>query len=154
MKGKNVIAYASRQLKPHDLIYPTHDLKLVAIVFALKIWRHYLFGEKCHMFTDHKSLKYLLSQKDLNLRQRRWMELLKDYDLVIDYHPGEANVVADALSRKPNPASFGINAHFRVTKERKLLSKLQVESSLVSRIKELQQTDPELQKIAKNLEAH
>ncbi|KAL4360823.1 hypothetical protein GQ457_04G019820 [Hibiscus cannabinus] len=92
MQGENVIAYASRQLKPHELNYPTHDLELAAIVFALKIWRHYLYGEKCHMFTDHKSLKYLLTQKDLNLRQRRWMELLKDYDLVIDYHPGKANV--------------------------------------------------------------
>ncbi|KAL4368152.1 hypothetical protein GQ457_05G014810 [Hibiscus cannabinus] len=98
MQGDNVIAYASRQLKPHELNYPTHDLELAAIVFALKIWRHYLYGEKYHMFTDHKSLKYLLTQKDLNLRQRRWMELLKDYDLVIDYHPGKANVVADALN--------------------------------------------------------
>ncbi|KAL4340738.1 hypothetical protein GQ457_08G035780 [Hibiscus cannabinus] len=92
MQGDNVIAYASRQLKPHELNYPTHDLELAAIVFALKIWRHYLYGEKCHMFIDHKSLKYLLTQKDLNLRQRRWMELLKDYDLVIDYHSGKANV--------------------------------------------------------------
>ncbi|KAL4272427.1 hypothetical protein GQ457_13G018080 [Hibiscus cannabinus] len=98
MQGENVIAYASRRLKPHELNYPTHDLELAAVVFALKIWRHYLYGEKCHMFTDHKSLKYLLTQKDLNLRQRRWMELLKDYDLVIGYHPGEANVVADALN--------------------------------------------------------
>ncbi|KAL4280562.1 hypothetical protein GQ457_03G018250 [Hibiscus cannabinus] len=97
MQGDNVVAYASRQLKPHELNYPTHDLELVAIVFAPKIWRHYLYGEKCHMFTDHKSLKYLLTQKDLNLRQRRWMDLLKDYDLLIDYHPRKANVVADAL---------------------------------------------------------
>ncbi|KAL4334328.1 hypothetical protein GQ457_07G004790 [Hibiscus cannabinus] len=97
-----MLAYASRQLKPHELNYPTHDLELAAIVFALKNWRHYLYGEKCHMFTDHKSLKYLLTQKDLNLRQRRWMELLKDYELVIDYHLGKANVVVDALSRKSN----------------------------------------------------
>ncbi|KAL4279434.1 hypothetical protein GQ457_03G019680 [Hibiscus cannabinus] len=89
MQGDNVVAYASRQLKPHELNYPTHDLELAAIVFALKIWRHYLYGEKCHMFTDHKSLKYLLTQKDLNLRQQRWMEFLKDYNLVIDYHPGK-----------------------------------------------------------------
>ncbi|KAL4340201.1 hypothetical protein GQ457_08G033160 [Hibiscus cannabinus] len=102
MQGENVVAYASRQLKPHELNYPTHDLELVAIVFALKIWRHYLYGEKCHMFTDHKSLRYLLTQKDLNLRQRRWMELLKHYDLVIDYHPGKANAVANALSQKSN----------------------------------------------------
>ncbi|KAL4340586.1 hypothetical protein GQ457_08G033180 [Hibiscus cannabinus] len=98
MQGDNVVAYASRQLKLHELNYPTHDLELAAIVFVLKIWRHYLYGEKCHMFTDHKSLKYLLTQKYLNLRQRRWIEILKDYDLVIDYHPGNANVVADALS--------------------------------------------------------
>ncbi|KAK8680625.1 hypothetical protein V6N13_109565 [Hibiscus sabdariffa] len=153
MQGDNVAAYALRQLKPHELNYPTHDLELTAIVFALKIWRHYLYGEKCHMFTDHKSLKYLLTQKDLNLRQRRWMELLKDYDLVIDYHPGKANVVADAISRKPNPASLAINAHFRLTKERKLLSELQVQSDLVSRIRELQRMDPELQKISDNLNA-
>ncbi|KAL4347159.1 hypothetical protein GQ457_17G008480 [Hibiscus cannabinus] len=118
-----------------------------------EIWRHYLYAKKCHMFTDHKSLGYLLTEKDLNLRKRRWMELLKDYDLVIDYHPGKANVVVDALSRKPNSASMAINAHIRLTKERKLLSELQVQSDLVSLIKELQQVDPELQKIAKNLEA-
>ncbi|KAK8694914.1 hypothetical protein V6N13_072458 [Hibiscus sabdariffa] len=153
MQGDNVVAYASRQLKPHELNYPTHDLELAAIMFALKIWRHYLYGEKCHMFTDHKSLKYLLTQKDLNLRQRRWIELLKDYDLVIDYHLGKANVVADALSRKPNSASLAINAHFRLTKERKLLSELQVQSDLVSRIRELQRMDPELQKISDNLDA-
>ncbi|KAA3474150.1 DNA/RNA polymerases superfamily protein [Gossypium australe] len=99
LKGK-VIAYASRQLKPYEKNYPTHDLELAAIVFALKIYRHYLFGEKCHVYEDHKSLKYLMTQKKLNLRQRRWLELLKDYELVIDYHLGKANVVADALSRK------------------------------------------------------
>ena len=94
-----MVAYASRRLKPHKENYPTHDLELTAVVFALKIWRHYLYGEKCRIFTDHKSLKYLLTQKDLNLRQRRWLELFKDYDCIIDYHPRKANVVADALSR-------------------------------------------------------
>ena len=94
------MAYASRQLKPYEQNYPTHDLELAELIFALKIWRHYLFGETCEIFTDHKSLKYLFSQKELNMRQRRWIELLKDYDCIIQYHPGKANVVADALSRK------------------------------------------------------
>jgi hypothetical protein len=80
MQDGKVVAYASRQLKVHEKNYPTHDLELAAVVFALKIWRHYLYGEKCTIFTDHKSLKYLLTQKELNLRQRRWVELLKDYD--------------------------------------------------------------------------
>ncbi|XP_063948101.1 uncharacterized protein LOC135152195 [Daucus carota subsp. sativus] len=100
MQNGKVIAYASRQLKPHEQRYPTHDLELVAIVFALKVWRHYLYGEKCEIFTDHKSLKYIFTQKELNMRQRRWLELIKDYGCTISYHPGKANVVADALSRK------------------------------------------------------
>ena len=95
-----MIAYASRQLKEYEIRYPTHDLELAAIVFALKIWRHYLYGEKCEIFTDHKSLKYIFTQKELNMRQRRWLELIKDYDCEILYHPGKANVVADALSKK------------------------------------------------------
>ena len=94
------MAYASRQLKHYEQNYPTHDLELVAVVFALKIWRHYLYGEQCEIFTDHKSLKYLFTQKELNMRQRRWLELLKGYDLTISYQHGKANVVADALSRK------------------------------------------------------
>ncbi|KAL8114684.1 hypothetical protein AgCh_021522 [Apium graveolens] len=100
MQHNKVITYASRQLKPHELKYPTHDLELAAIVFALKIWRHYLYGEKCEIYTDHKSLKYIFTQKELNMRQRRWLELIKDYDCSTNYHPGKANVVADALSRK------------------------------------------------------
>nr|XP_016451558.1 PREDICTED: uncharacterized protein LOC107776208 [Nicotiana tabacum] len=87
MQEGKVIAYASRKLKSHELNYPTHDHELAAIVFALKIWRHYLYREKCHIFTDHKSLKYLGTQKELNLRQHRWLELIKDYDCTIDYHP-------------------------------------------------------------------
>jgi hypothetical protein len=96
----HVIAYASRQLWKHELNYLTHDLELAAIVHALKIWRHYIMGTKCQVYTDHKSLKYIFTQKDLNLRQRRWLELIKDYDLEIHYHPGKANLVVDALSRK------------------------------------------------------
>ncbi|GFS37411.1 hypothetical protein Acr_00g0051850 [Actinidia rufa] len=93
-------AYASRQLRLHEKNYPTHDLELAAVVFALKIWRHYLYGVTCEVFTNHKSLKYLFTKKELNMRQRRWLELIKDYDVLIQYHLGKANVVADALSRK------------------------------------------------------
>ncbi|GJV82322.1 putative nucleotidyltransferase, ribonuclease H [Tanacetum coccineum] len=100
MQREKVIAYASRQLKPHEENYTTHDLELGAVVFALKIWRHYLYGTKCTVFTDHKSLQHILNKKELNMRQRRWLELLADYDCEIRYHPGKANVVADALSRK------------------------------------------------------
>ncbi|GJU19909.1 putative reverse transcriptase domain-containing protein [Tanacetum coccineum] len=100
MQREKVIAYASRQLKIHEKNYTTHDLELGAVVFALKIWRHYLYGTKCTVFTDHKSLQHILNQKELNMRQRRWLELLSDYDCEIRYHPGKANVVADALSRK------------------------------------------------------
>ncbi|GJW01356.1 putative reverse transcriptase domain-containing protein [Tanacetum coccineum] len=100
MQNEKVIAYASPQLKIHEKNYTSHDLELGAVVFALKIWRHYLYGTKCTLFTDHKSLQHILDQKELNMRQRRWLELLSDYDCEIYYHPGKANVVVDALSRK------------------------------------------------------
>ncbi|GKC77788.1 putative nucleotidyltransferase, ribonuclease H [Tanacetum coccineum] len=100
MQRGKVIAYASRQLKIHENNYTTHDLELGAVVFALKIWRHYLYGTKSVIYTDHKSLQHIFSQKELNMRQRRWIELFSDYDCEIRYHLGKANVVADALSRK------------------------------------------------------
>jgi len=100
MQREKVIAYASRQLKVHEKNYTTHDLELGAMVFALKIWRHYLYGTRCTIFTDHKSLQHIFNQKELNMRQRRWVELLNDYDCEMKYHPGKANVVANALSRK------------------------------------------------------
>ncbi|GJY69391.1 hypothetical protein Tco_0472373 [Tanacetum coccineum] len=100
MQREKVIAYASRQLKPHEENYTTHDLELGAVVFALKIWRHYLYGTKCTVFTDHKSLQHILLQKELNMRQRRRLELLANYDCEIFYQPGKANVVVAALSRK------------------------------------------------------
>ncbi|GJU25200.1 putative reverse transcriptase domain-containing protein [Tanacetum coccineum] len=100
MQRGKVIAYASRQLKIHEENYTTHDLELGAVVFALKIWRHYLYGTKSVIYTDHKSLQHIFSQKELNMRQRHWIELFSDYDCKIRYHPGKANVVADALSRK------------------------------------------------------
>ncbi|WVZ97104.1 hypothetical protein U9M48_042662 [Paspalum notatum var. saurae] len=100
MQEGGVVAYTSRQLRKHEANYPTHDLELAAVVHALKIWRHYLLGNTCDIYTDHKSLKYILTQPELNMRQRLWLELIKDYDLEIHYHPGKANVVADALSRR------------------------------------------------------
>ncbi|GJR20066.1 putative reverse transcriptase domain-containing protein [Tanacetum coccineum] len=100
MQNEKVIAYASRQLKIHEKNYTTHDLELGAVVFALKIWRHYLYGTKCMVFIDHKRLQHILDQKELNMRQCRWLELLSDYDCEIRYHPRKANVVVDALSRK------------------------------------------------------
>ncbi|GJV84858.1 putative reverse transcriptase domain-containing protein [Tanacetum coccineum] len=100
MQNEKVIAYASRQLKIHRKNYTTYDLELGAVVFALKIWRHYLYGTKCTVFTDHKSLEHILDQNELNIRQCRWLELLSDCDCEIRYHPRKVNVVADALSRK------------------------------------------------------
>ena len=106
MLARKVIAYESRRLKDYEQRYPTHDLELAAVVFALKLWRHYLYGEKCEIYTDHKSLKYFFTQKDLNMRQRHWLKLVKDYDCDILYHPGKANVVADVLSRRGSGQLF------------------------------------------------
>ena len=100
MQSERVVAYGSRQLKNHELNYPTHDLELAVIVFALKIWRHYLYGEEFEVFSYHKSLRYIFTQRDLNMRQRGGMEYLEDYDFTLHYHPGKANVVANALNRK------------------------------------------------------
>jgi hypothetical protein len=100
MQEGRMIAYSSHQLRPHEEHYPTHDLELAAMVHALRTWRHYLLGNVAHIFPDHKSLKYFFTQADLNMRQRRWLELIKDYDLEIHYHLGKANMVIDALSRK------------------------------------------------------
>ena len=100
MQSRRVVAYGSRQLKNYQQNCPTHDMELVAIVFALKIWRHYLYGKKFEVYSYHKSLKYIFTQQDLNMRQRRWMEFLKDYDFTLHYHSSKTNVVADALNRK------------------------------------------------------
>ncbi|GKA69510.1 putative reverse transcriptase domain-containing protein [Tanacetum coccineum] len=115
MQREKVIAYASQQLKPHEENYTTHDLELGAVVFALKIWRHYLYGTKCTVFTDHKSFQHILHRKELNMRQRRWLELLADYDYEIHYRPGKENVVADALSR---------NERFKTLRDRALVMTL------------------------------
>lgn len=100
MQECRVIAYASRQLRPHKENYPVHDLELAAVIYAFKLWRHYLLGNRCEIYTDHQSLKYLFTQPDLNLRQQRWLETITDNDCGISYTPCKANVMADALSRK------------------------------------------------------
>ncbi|KAK4395954.1 hypothetical protein Sango_1749700 [Sesamum angolense] len=160
MQHGKVIAYASRQLRPHEMNYLTHDLELAAIVHALKIWRHYLYGETFQIFTDHKSLKYIPTQKELNLRQRRWIELLKDYDCTTDYHIRKANIVADALSRKTVDylASMicynvehlitlrAMDVHFSFGGDM-LLATMQVKPSLKDKIRDAQEKDPHLQKV-------
>jgi hypothetical protein len=121
MQEGHVIAYSSCQLHPHEEHYPTHDLELVAVVHALRSWRHYLLGNVSHIFTDHKILKYFFTKGDLNMQQRRWLELMKDYDLEIHFHSGKANVVADALSHKdhcnylPVVSSSGEESSIRIT---------------------------------------
>ena len=146
MQDGKVVAYASKQLKTHEQNYPTHDLELVAVVFALKIWRHYLYGENCKNFTDHKSQKYFLTQKDLNLRQRRWLELFKDYDCVIDYYPRKANVVADALSRQMISALSLKDCDWRFDSDGALLAQLRVIPDLKQMIIDAQKNDEEMQK--------
>ncbi|XP_020553067.1 uncharacterized protein LOC110012712 [Sesamum indicum] len=160
MQHGRVIAYASKQLRPHEMNYLTHDLELTAIVHALKIWRHYLYGETFQIFTDHKSLKYIPTQKELNLRQRRWIELLKDYDCTIDYHPEKANIVVDALSRNTVDqlasmicynieyltALRAMDVHFSIGGDI-LLATIQVKPSLKDKIKDAQARDPNLQKM-------
>ena len=147
MQDGKLVAYASRQLKPHEQNYPTHDLELAVVVFALKIWRHYLYGEKCRIFTDHKSLKYLLTQKDLNLRQLWWLDLFKDYDCIIDYHPRKANVVADALSRTMISALSLKDYDWRFDSEGALLAQLRVIPDLKQMIVFSQKDDAKLQEI-------
>ncbi|KAL8146727.1 hypothetical protein AgCh_004464 [Apium graveolens] len=129
MQHGNVISYASRQLKLHEVNYPTHDLELAAVIFALKIWRYYLYGDKCEIFTDHKSLKYIFTQKELNMRQRQWIELLKDYDVSIQYHPGKANKNTVGM-----------------------VTSLHVEPSLIARIKAAQDGDRELWSFVRNID--
>ncbi|CAN0827436.1 Transposon Tf2-9 polyprotein [Linum grandiflorum] len=155
MQDGKVIAYASRQLRPHEVNYPTHDLELAAVVLALKLWRHYLYGERFKLMTYHKSLKYLMDQKELNGRQRRWVELLKDYDCTIDYHPGKANVVADALSRKerlPNLVDLrALRVELEVDNVTSLMARLSVRPLLHDKIREKQEKDPKLSQIIEDI---
>ena len=146
MQDEKLVAHASRQLKPYEQNYPTHDLELAAVVFTLKIWRHYLYGEKCRIYTDHKSLKYLLTQKELNLRQRRWLELFKDYDCIIDYHLGKANVAADALSRKILAVMSLQHTEWRLANDGAILSQLTTQPILKKMMISAQKNDVKLQK--------
>ncbi|WVZ49538.1 hypothetical protein U9M48_000886 [Paspalum notatum var. saurae] len=164
MREGKVIAYASRRLRKHELNYPTHDTELAAVVHALKIWRHYLYGQRCEIYIDHKSLKYIFTQNELNMRQRRWLELIKDYDMEIHYHPGNANVVADALSRKSyaNMALGFIMPH-ELCEEFERLSlgflhhttaaAFEAEPTLEQEIREHQKNDEKLQEIRELLKS-
>jgi hypothetical protein len=141
MQEGRVIAYASHQLRKHEVNYPTHDLELAVVVHALKIWRHYLLGNVCNIFTDHKSLKYIFTQPELNMRQQRWLELIKDYNLNVQYHPRKANVVVNALSRK----SHCLNAQPLLEDgfdlmHPAMLHSIQISCSLESKIIEVQKT--------------
>nr|AAX96295.1 retrotransposon protein, putative, Ty3-gypsy sub-class [Oryza sativa Japonica Group]ABA91783.1 retrotransposon protein, putative, Ty3-gypsy subclass [Oryza sativa Japonica Group] len=148
MQEGRVVAYASRQLRPHEGNYPTHDLELAAVVHALKIWRHYLIGNRCEVYTDHKSLKYIFTQPDLNLRQRRWLELIKDYDMSIHYHPGKANVVADALSRKSYCTALCIEG---MCEELRFVAALEARPTLVDQVRAAQVNDSEIAELKKNM---
>jgi hypothetical protein len=164
MQEGRVIAYASRQLRRHEEHYPTHDLELAAVVHALKIRHHYLLGNICHLYTDHKSLKYIFTQLELNMRQRRWLEVIKYYDLEIHYHPGKANVVAEALSRKafchcPTVKTSDITLCQEMEKlnlgmiQHGTLTQLKLESVLLQKIIDAQRSDKGMKHIHEKIEA-
>ena len=167
MQNDKVIAYASRQLKKHEQNYPTHDLELPAVIFSLRIWRHYLYGVPCMIFTDNKSLQYLFTEKELNMRQRRWIEMIKDYECTIEYHPGKVNVVVDALSRRPMSSISHLRAvhlprqielrslgvRLEMTNSRALLATFHVRPVLIDRIRELQIQDPQIVKLRGEVES-
>jgi hypothetical protein len=158
MQEGRVVAYSFRQLKVHEKNYPIHNLELAAVVHALKTWRHYLYGKKCDVYTDHKSLKYIFTQSELNMRQQRWLELIKDYELEIHYHPSKANVVAEALSRKSRVNMMVAHPMpYELTKEFDRLSlgflnstqgvTVELEPTLERNIKEGQKNDEKINEI-------
>jgi len=157
MQNNIVVAYALRLLRIHERNYLTHDLEIAAVVFVLKIWRHYLYGSRFEEFSDHKSLKYLFAQKELNMRQRRWLELLKDYDFGLNYHLGKANLVVDTLSRKTLHMSammvkeLELLEQFRdlslvceMSSQSVKLGMLNINNEFLNSIKEAQKTDVKL----------
>ncbi|WVZ71094.1 hypothetical protein U9M48_019717 [Paspalum notatum var. saurae] len=152
-----------KKLRAHEENYPTHDLELAAVVHALKIWRHYLMGNKCKSYTDHKSLKYIFTQTELNMRQRRWLELIKDYELEIHYHPRKENIVADALSRKSycnlltgEELSAELCAEMEQLRlgfvSTEQLNELIVHSTLEDQIREAQKTCPSIAELKVGME--
>jgi hypothetical protein len=162
MQDGHVVAYASQQLRKHEEHYPTHNPELVAVVHALKIWRHYLIGKRCELYSDHKSLKYIFTQPNLNLRQRRWLDLIKDYDTGINYHSGKVNVVADALSRRTylnrliiETMPFDLCAKMDKLNLRLIIYSrvvaMEVDSTLSQHIRKGQKEDEKLQEIRRNI---
>ena len=157
IQNRKVVAYASGQLKYHEKNYPIHDLEIVAVAFSLKIWRHCLYGGRCEIYIDHQSLKYIFTQKKLNMRQRRWLNLVKDYDCEILYHPGKANSVADVLSRKEEARLMTMQAfHPKLQEEMNELELelmigslkiLTIQPIIFDGMKGTQALDPELAKI-------
>jgi hypothetical protein len=162
MQDGHVAAYASRQLRKHEVHYLTHDLELATVVHTIKIWRHYLMGKRCELYRDHKSLKYIFTQSNLNFRQRRWLELIKDYDLGINYLPGKANVVADALSHKSHVSQLVMDSmpfelceefdklNLRIISNMKVVE-MEVGSSLLQEIHRGQVDDEKIQEIKRNI---
>ena len=158
MQHGKVITYASRQLKDYETYYPTHDLELAAIVFALKIWRHYMYGVQCDIYTDYKTPKYLFTRKELNVHQGRWLELLNDYDFEIHYHSVKGNKVADALGQKSNGSVMSLRQLPRELQKEIIdfelqiisgkLAALHVHPTLLQQIKEEQSKDKKLEEIA------
>jgi hypothetical protein len=162
MQDGHVVAYASLQLRKHEVHYLTHDLELAAVVQALKIWRHYLMGKRCELYMNHKSLKYMFTQIDLNLRQKRWLELIQDYDLGINYHPAKANVVANTLSHKSHVSQLVVDTmpfklceefdklNLRIVANMKVVE-MEVGSSLLQEIRRGQVKDEKIQEIKCNI---
>jgi hypothetical protein len=162
MPDGHVVAYASRQLRKHEEHYSTYDLELATVVHALKIWRHYLIGKRCEIYSYHKNLKYIFTQLDLNLRQRRWLELIKYYDLGMNYHPSKANIVADALSRRSHlnqliveQMPFNLCEGFdklnlRLEANTKVVT-MQIDSTLSQDIRKGQLRDEKIQEIEQNI---
>jgi hypothetical protein len=162
MQDGHIVVYASYQLRKHEVHYITHDLELAAVVHALKIWRHYQMGKRYELYMDHKSLKYIFTQLDLTLGQRRWLELMKDYDLGINYHPRKANVVADTLSHKSHVSQLVVDSmsfelceefdkiNLRIIANTEVME-MEVGSSLLQEISRGQVEDEKIQEIKRNI---